>query len=42
MDFEGELTFEEAVELLRSFYYEKNGKELTIMFLKMIIEKLGG
>lgn len=29
-----------AIQLLKEFNYEKNGKELTIMFLKMILEEL--
>lgn len=34
------MTFEKAIQLLREFYYEKNGKESTIEFLKFIIRKL--
>ncbi len=34
------MTFEKAIELLREFYYEKNGKEATIEFLEFIIAKL--
>jgi len=31
-----------AAELLREFYYEKNGKEATIEFLEFIIKELKG
>lgn len=34
------MSFKKAIELLREFYYEKNGKEETIKFLKFIIKKL--
>lgn len=34
------MTFEKAIQLLREFYYEKNGKESTIEFLKFIVQKL--
>ena len=34
------MTFEQAIQLLREFYYEKNGKESTIEFLQLIIEEL--
>lgn len=34
------MKFEKAVELLREFYYEKNGKESTIEFLEFIVKKL--
>ena len=34
------MKFETAIQLLRGFYYEKNGKEATIEFLKIIIEEL--
>ena len=34
------MKFEEAIELLREFYYEKNGKEANIDFLKYIIKEL--
>lgn len=34
------MSFEKAIEYLREFYYEKNGKEDTIEFLKFIIKKL--
>lgn len=34
------MSFEKAVELLKEFYYEKNGKESTIAFLEFILEKL--
>lgn len=34
------MTLEKAAELLRTFYYEKNGKESTIDFLEYIIEEL--
>lgn len=34
------MTFEKAIQLLREFYYEKNGKESTIEFLKIIVQEL--
>ena len=34
------MSFERAIELLKSFDYEKNGKELTIQFLIYIIYEL--
>lgn len=34
------MSFELAVKLLREFYYEKNGKEATIEFLKTIVKEL--
>lgn len=34
------MKFELAVQLLKEFYYEKNGKEATIEFLKYIISEL--
>lgn len=34
------MSFELAVQLLREFYYEKNGKETTIEFLKFILKEL--
>ena len=34
------MKFETAIELLREFYYEKNGKQTTIEFLKYIIRML--
>ena len=34
------MTLERAAELLREFYYEKNGKEATIEFLECMIEEL--
>lgn len=34
------MSFELAVQLLREFYYEKNGKKSTIEFLKEIINEL--
>lgn len=34
------MAFEDAIILLREFYYEKNGKEETIEFLKYIIKEL--
>ena len=32
--------FELAIKLLREFYYEKNGKEETISFLKEVLKIL--
>ena len=37
---DGAEKYEKAVELLREFYYEKNGKECTIEFLEFIVRKL--
>lgn len=34
------MTFEMVVTLLREFYYEKNGKESTIEFLKEMVKEL--
>lgn len=34
------MSFELAIQLLREFYYEKNGKEATIEFLKFILKEL--
>jgi hypothetical protein len=34
------MKFETAIQLLREFYYEKNGKEDTIEFLEFILRKL--
>lgn len=34
------MKFDKAVELLREFYYEKNGKEKTIEFLTWILNEL--
>ena len=34
------MTLERAAELLKEFYYVKNGKEATIEFLQYIIEEL--
>ena len=34
------MKFETAIELIREFDYDKNGKETTIEFLKIIIEEL--
>ena len=34
------MSFERAIELLREFDYERNGKELTIGFLINIIYEL--
>lgn len=31
------MTLEKAAQLLREFYYEKNGKETTIEFLEYIL-----
>lgn len=36
------MSFERAIELLREFYYEKNGKEETIKFLEFILKNLKG
>jgi len=34
------MSFELAIQLLREFYYEKNGRTLTIEFLKYILKEL--
>lgn len=34
------MKFETAVELLKEFYYEKNGKQRTISFLIWILNEL--
>ena len=34
------MEFEQAIKLLREYYYEKNGKEETIEFLRFIIKEL--
>lgn len=34
------MSFDRAVELLREFYYEKNGKQATIEFLVYILNEL--
>ncbi len=34
------MKFETAIQLLREFHYEKNGKEDTIEFLEFILRKL--
>lgn len=34
------MSFERAIELLKEYDYEKNGKELTIQFLIYIIYEL--
>lgn len=34
------MSFERAIILLKEFYYERNGKEATIDFLKFIVKKL--
>ncbi len=34
------MKFETAVELLKEFYYEKNGKQRTINFLIWILNEL--
>lgn len=34
------MEFETAIKLLREFYYEKNGKDETIKFLKYITKEL--
>lgn len=34
------MKFERAVQLLKEFYYEKNGKEETIKFLIFILDEL--
>ena len=34
------MKFETAIQLLREFFYEKNGKEDTIEFLEFILRKL--
>ena len=34
------MSFEKTIQLLKEFYYEKNGKESTIEFLKFIVQKL--
>lgn len=34
------MKFETAIQMLREFYYEKNGKEDTIEFLEFILRKL--
>ena len=34
------MKFETAIQMLREFYYEKNGKEETIEFLEFILRKL--
>ena len=36
------MSFERAVELLKEFDYEKNGEDLTIQFLIMILYELNG
>lgn len=36
------MSFERAIELLKEFDYEKNGEELTIEFLIMILYELKG
>ena len=34
------MKFETAIQLLKEFHYEKNGKEDTIEFLEFILRKL--
>lgn len=34
------MSFERAVQLLKEFYYEKNGKQATIEFLTWILNEL--
>lgn len=34
------MSFEKAIQLLQEFDYKKNGKEDTIMFLKIILNEL--
>lgn len=36
------MDFKRAVELLKEFDYEKNGEDLTIQFLIMILYELNG
>jgi hypothetical protein len=39
-EIDNKLTLKDASTLLREFYYEKNGKEQTIEFLKYITKEL--
>lgn len=36
------MNFERAIELLKEFDYEKNGKDLTVQFLIFILNELYG